>query len=167
MKVAIANKETPMTTVRLHSPMALRAGLVLLAAALLVTVLPGRADEESAVRDGVFVHLSAGPDQPHRVLMALKMAVIMAEGGRDVLVYADIEAVRLLVKDAPEVTHAAFPASTTLLARLTELGARVRACPSCLAAAGKSADDLLPGIRTADREEFFSFTRGRILTLDY
>jgi len=43
----------------------------------------------------------------------------------------------------------------------------VRACPSCLKAAGKTPGDLLPGIKTADRDEFFSFTKGRILTLDY
>jgi hypothetical protein len=30
-------------------------------------------------RDGVFVHISHGPDDPHRVLMGLQMARIMAE----------------------------------------------------------------------------------------
>jgi len=118
-------------------------------------------------RDGAFIHLSAGPENPHRVLMALKMATVMAEGKKDVLVYCDIEAVKLLVKDAPVVKHAAFDSSAEMLAKLARMNVPVRACPSCLEAAGKSPEDLLPGIQTADREEFFSFTKGRILTLDY
>jgi predicted peroxiredoxin len=141
--------------------------LLLLTLALLAAQLPTLHAGESDVRDGAFIHLSAGPDQPHRVLMALKMALVMAEGKKDVLVYCDIEAVKLLVKGAPDVKHNAFDSSTDLLAKLAELGVPVRACPSCLKAAGKSPEDLLPGIKTADREEFFSFTKGRILTLDY
>jgi len=31
----------------------------------------------------------------------------------------------------------------------------------------QTPEDLLPGIKTADRDEFFSFTKGRILTIDY
>lgn len=41
------------------------------------------------------------------------------------------------------------------------------ACPGCFAAAGKSAADLASGIQVADTQKFFSFTNGRILTLDY
>jgi hypothetical protein len=41
------------------------------------------------------------------------------------------------------------------------------ACPGCLKAAGKSPEDLAPGIEVADKERFFSFTKGRIITLDY
>jgi predicted peroxiredoxin len=123
--------------------------------------------EDAVPTDGAFIHLSAGPDNPHRVLMALKMAVVMAEGNKDVLVYCDIEAVKLLLKDAPDVTHNAFDSSAALLAKLAKMNVPVRACPSCLKAAGKTPEDLLPGIKTADRDEFFSFTKGRILTLDY
>lgn len=141
--------------------------LLLLPLAFIAAQLPPLHAEESAARDGAFIHLGAGPDKPHRVLMALKMAVVMAEGKKDVLVYCDIEAVKLLVKGAPDVKHNAFDSSADLLAKLAEMGVPVRACPSCLKAAGKTAEDLLPGIKTADREEFFSFTKGRILTLDY
>jgi hypothetical protein len=41
------------------------------------------------------------------------------------------------------------------------------ACPGCLKAAGKSPADLAPGILVADKARFFSFTKGRILALDY
>jgi hypothetical protein len=41
------------------------------------------------------------------------------------------------------------------------------ACPGCLKSAGKTADDLMPGVAIADKKQFFSFTKGRILSLDY
>jgi len=41
------------------------------------------------------------------------------------------------------------------------------ACPSCLAEAGKTKEDLKEGIRIADKETFFDFTEGRIISLDY
>jgi hypothetical protein len=43
----------------------------------------------------------------------------------------------------------------------------VMACPGCLKVIGKTGDDLLPGIQLADRDGFFNFTEGRILTIDY
>jgi predicted peroxiredoxin len=58
--------------------------------------------------------------------MALKMAIVMAEGKRDVLVYCDIEAVKLLVKGGPDVKHNAFDSSANLLAKLAEMGVPVR-----------------------------------------
>jgi hypothetical protein len=41
------------------------------------------------------------------------------------------------------------------------------ACPGCLKAAGKTADDLAAGIAVADKDQLFAFAKGRILTLDY
>ncbi len=151
-------------TSQIHTPR--RFHLLLPLAILSALLLPLHA-QETAPRDGTFIHLSAGPDHPHRVLMALKMAIVMAEGKKDVLVYCDIEAVKLLVKGAPDVKHNAFDSSADLLAKLADMNVPVRACPSCLKAAGKTPGDLLPGVKTADRDEFFSFTKGRILTLDY
>jgi predicted peroxiredoxin len=124
------------------------------------------AADQAAVRDGVFIHVSHGADDPHRLLMALTMAKLMA-ADKDVLVYFDIKAVAVVLKDAPDLTYAHFQSSLALLAELKEKGVPLMACPGCLKAAGKTADDLAPGIRIADKDAFFSFTRGRILTLDY
>jgi hypothetical protein len=41
------------------------------------------------------------------------------------------------------------------------------ACPGCLKAAGKTESDLMEGVKIADKEMFFNFTTGRILTIDY
>jgi len=117
-------------------------------------------------RDGVLIHISHGPEDPHRVLMALNMAVMMAED-RDVLVYFDIAGIGVVLADAPDINFDGFPSSNTQLARLEEIGVQVIACPGCLNASGKTSDDLAGGIQVADKDAFFSFTDGRILTLDY
>ncbi len=41
------------------------------------------------------------------------------------------------------------------------------ACPHCLKAAGKTEADLAPGVKVADKTQFFTFTKGRIISLDY
>jgi predicted peroxiredoxin len=122
---------------------------------------------EGSPKDGVFIHISHGTDDAHRLLMAMKMATIMAESGRPVLVYCDVKAVTVLVKDGPDVSMEGFLPAKTQLAAMLKAGVRVRACPTCLQVAGFKAEDLATGVALADRDEFFSFTKGRILTLDY
>jgi predicted peroxiredoxin len=90
----------------------------------------------------------------------------MAED-KDVLVYMDIEAVKLLVKDARDLSHANFESAHTYIKGLLEKNVGVYACPTCLEAAGYKAEDLMDGIQLAQKDKFFSFTKGRILTLDY
>jgi predicted peroxiredoxin len=138
--------------------------MILAAAVLLGTTAVS--EEAARPRDGVFVHVSHGKDDPHRLLMALSMASLMAED-HDVAVYFDITAVEVVLKDAPDVSYAHFKPSGAQLADLKQKGVPLMACPGCLKAAGKSAADLAPGILVADKARFFSFTKGRILTLDY
>ena len=140
--------------------------------ALLVTlcfVSPSFAGESQSAprRDGVLVHISHGADSPHRLLMALKMAVTMAEGKKVVLVYCDIEAVKVLTSTAKDVSFGGFPTLHELLGRLAELKVAVLACPTCMKVAGIEQRDLRPNVRVAERDLFFSFTNGRILSLDY
>ncbi len=117
-------------------------------------------------KDGVFIHISEGYDSPHRVLMPMKMALMMSND-KDVLVYMDIEAVKLLVKGAKDLTYADFESFQTYLKKLLENNVGVYACPTCLKIAGYNPEDLIDGIKTAEKEKFFNFTKGRILTLDY
>ena len=119
-----------------------------------------------AVREGVFYHISSGMDSPHKVVMALKMANMMAED-HDVLVYFDIKGIEVVLNDAEDISYPTFPTASESLQKLLDKGITVFACPSCLEAAGKSEADLKPGIKIANKEAFFGFTKGRILTLDY
>jgi predicted peroxiredoxin len=116
--------------------------------------------------DGMLIHLTAGPEDPHRAMMALNMAAMISEH-RPVLVYADIEAVRLLTADAPAIEMEPFGSSRDLLATLAARGVTIMACPGCLKKAGCGPADLAPGIRLAEKDAFFAFTDGRIVTLDY
>jgi predicted peroxiredoxin len=119
------------------------------------------------VNDGVFIHLSHGHEDPQRVLMALRMAEVMSED-KDVLVYFDIKAVHVVLKDAENITmEGDFPDSQGQLSNLIEKGIQLQVCPGCLKAAGKKPEDVMDGVGIADKEDFFNFTDGRILTLDY
>jgi predicted peroxiredoxin len=100
-------------------------------------------------RDGVFIHVSHGGDDPHRVLMALSMASIMSED-RDVLVYFDIKGIDVVLKNSDDLTYSHFPSSKTQLAALPKKGVILMACPGCLKAADKTAADLA---RRADRRQ--------------
>lgn len=149
-----------------------RSPILIIFVAVLITALSfscnsAREPQPAPEQDGVFVHISHGLDNPHKHLMALKMAVTMAEGKKDVLVYCDIEAVKALTSDAKAVTMEGFPSSHELLDRLTELNVTVLACPTCMKVAGIEQGDLRKGVSVAERDLFFSFTQGRILSIDY
>jgi predicted peroxiredoxin len=117
-------------------------------------------------KNGVLIHISHGQEDSHRVLMALNMASLMSEEN-DVLVYFDIKAVEVVLKDSKDMTNAHFASSKQQLAALPGKGVTLMACPSCLKAAGKTPNDLAASVQIADKSRFFSFTKGRILTLDY
>jgi predicted peroxiredoxin len=121
---------------------------------------------DSSMRDGVFIHISEGYNDPHRVLMPLKMATMMAMD-KDVLVYMDIKAVELAVKGAKDMKYADFESFQTYIKKLADMKVGVYACPTCLKIAGYKPEDLMDGIQVAQKDKFFDFTKGRIITLDY
>ncbi len=119
-----------------------------------------------SVRDGMFIHITESYNDPHRVLMPLKMAVMMSKD-KDVLVYMDINAVELLVKGAKDLEHKDFDSFQTYLKQLIDSNVGVYACPTCLKVAGFKPEDLMDGVQIAQKDKFFNFTKGRIITLDY
>lgn len=116
------------------------------------------------VKDGMFIHVSSA--DPHRVLMAMQMATMVSED-HDVVMYFDIDGIAVLLKDAADLEHSHFPSSYAQIKKLTEKGITIMACPACLKAAGHSPDDLMDGIKVANKQTFFNFTKGRIISLDY
>jgi predicted peroxiredoxin len=117
-------------------------------------------------RDGVFIHMTHDHKDPHRVLMPLQMASIMATD-KDVLVYLDIDAVNLVTRDARDVHHSHFVPLKASLDNLLSNGVNIYACPGCMKAKGIDQADLIEGVKVAEKERFFDFTRGRIITLNY
>lgn len=118
------------------------------------------------IRDGVFIHITKSYNDPHHVLMPLKMAVMMAQD-KDVIVYMDIHAVELLVKGSKDLSFSDFDSFQTYVKQLTDKNVGVYACPTCLKIAGFKPEDLLDGVQIAQKDKFFNFTKGRIITLDY
>jgi len=119
-----------------------------------------------SLRDGVFIHITESYNDPHRVLMPLKMAVMMAMD-KNVLVYMDIKAVELLVKSSKDLSYGDFESAHTYIKKLAEMKVGVYACPTCLKVAGFKPEDLMEGVQVAQKDKFFNFTKGRIITLDY
>lgn len=116
---------------------------------------------------GVLVHITHGSDDAHRALMGLMMATKMSED-KDVALYLDIDAIELVVKGHDPVTfddH--FPPSNEMIDKLMENGVTIMACPGCMAVKGITEDMLIDGVVVANKNKFFNFTKGRILTLDY
>ena len=118
------------------------------------------------VRDGVFIHITESYNDPHRVLMPLQMALMMSKD-HDVLIYMDIHAVELLVKDAKDIKFSDFSSAQAYIKDLLANNVGIYACPACLAVAGFKPEDLMDGIQVAQKDKFFNFTKGRIITLDY
>lgn len=121
-------------------------------------------ETQEVVKDGIFIHISS--DDPHRILMGLMMANKMTED-KDVTVYFDIMGVYAILNDSPDITYKQFPSSNTLINELINKGITLQVCPGCLKAAEKTEADIMDGIVIADKDLFFNFTKGRILTLDY
>ena len=118
------------------------------------------------VKDGIFIHITESYNDPHKVLMPLKMAVMMSKD-KDVLVYADIHSVELFVKGAKDLTYADFDSFQTYIKQLVDNNVGVYVCPTCLKIAGFKPEDLMDGVQIAQKDRFFDFTKGRIITLDY
>ena len=116
--------------------------------------------------DGLFVHIKSGPDDAHSVLMGLRMAQIMVPD-RDVLVYFDVKGIEAVLEASPDMAMEPFGSARGIIADLVSQGATLYACPGCLKALGHTPEELIEGIDVADKEAFFDFTEGRILTIDY
>lgn len=123
-------------------------------------------DQKVCGKDGVLVHIKSGPAQAHALVMGLRMAQLMAET-QPVLVYCDVDGIQAVLAGTPAVKVEPMGSSDQILADLLKRGVPVYACPGCMAAAGKTEADLVPGVKMAKKEAFFGFTRGRIVTLDY
>ena len=140
------------------------------AAALIGTMAIGGCatthDASHGSTDGVFVHISSGAEDSHDVLMGLRMAQLMADD-YDTLVYFDVDGIEIVLEDASDLQMEPFGSSRAMMRDLMDRDVLLFACPGCLQAAGHSPDELMDGVQLAEKDAFFGFTEGRILTIDY
>jgi predicted peroxiredoxin len=139
---------------------------LLAAACLRVNSEGGSYQEPEAKTDGAFIHISKGAADTHDVLMALMLADKFSTSN-DVLVFFDKEGIEMVTRNAPNLEMDPFDASDDIFKRLIENGATILACPACMQVAGVEEGDLREGVKIAEKEMFFDFTEGRILSLDY
>jgi predicted peroxiredoxin len=138
----------------------------LLSACIRVSTESETAPDPEPKTDGVFLHISKGSDDTHAVLMALMLADKFSTTN-DVLVFFDKDGIELVTKEAPNLEMEAFDNSDDIFKRLVDLDVTILACPACMKVSGVAEEDLREGVRMAEKEKFFDFTEGRILTLDY
>ncbi len=119
-----------------------------------------------SAKDGIFIHITKDHNDPHRVLMPFQMALMMADD-KDVLIYLDIDAVNLVTKDAEDLSYGHFTPLKESITTLFEKGVTIYACPGCMKIAGIEETELMEGIKVAEKEKFFSFTEGRIVSISY
>jgi len=133
-----------------------------------ISVNPPEEDSSSSEpkTDGAFLHISKGANDTHDVLMALMLADKFSTSN-DVLVFFDKEGIDMVVKDAPNLEMDPFDSSDDIFERLVKLDVTILACPACMEVAGIEKSDLREGVEMAEKEQFFDFTEGRILSLDY
>lgn len=142
------------------------SSFLLLGIIILFTSCNRPSNKLEGIRDGVFIHITKSYNDPHSVLMPLKMANMMAID-KDVLVYFDIHAVDLLTKTSKDLQFADFDPLKKLLQGLIDKKVGLYACPTCMKIANIKPEDLMEGIQVAQKDKFFNFTKGRIITLDY
>ncbi|MFA8450569.1 MAG: hypothetical protein ACEPOW_07740 [Bacteroidales bacterium] len=117
------------------------------------------------VKDGVIIHIKHGQDDPQQAIMGLILADNFVDK-KDVLVYLDVRAVHLATKDAPKIEFMGHSVNDALM-NLINKKVQIMCCPGCMEAAGKTPDMLLDGISLRNDEDFFTFTKGKIITFDY
>lgn len=122
--------------------------------------------EPEAKTDGAFIHISKGAADTHDVLMALMLADKFSTSN-DVLVFFDKEGIEMVTTNAPSLEMDPFDSSDEIFQRLMDNGATILACPACMKVSGVEESDLRNGVKLAEKEMFFEFTEGRILSLDY
>ncbi len=118
------------------------------------------------IKDGYFIHISSGYNAPAKALMGLSFAnKVMDE--YDVVVFFDLEAVKLLERDAADIQLDNFESLKVLMTFIYDMGVDMMACPMCLKRAGIDENNLADGVKPAEKDKFFGFTKGRIISLNY
>ena len=150
--------------------MKLRTSLMTVAVVLAIALFSMVASAEdvatSDTKDGMLIHIKSGTDNPHSVLMGLSLALKMAED-TDVLVFFSVKGVYHVLKSSKDLEYGTFEKSGVLIKDLLENGAKLFACPMCLKAEGFTEEELKDGIGVMTKDQFFGFTNGRIVTLDF
>ena len=116
--------------------------------------------------DGVFIQISSGLTNPQSVLMALTMALRMSTD-HEVMVFLDVKGPEIVLSKTQSLEMRKFEPSKILIQKLLDAGVKIGVCSTCLEVMNKTEFDLIKGVKIASKDDFFDFTKGRILSFSY
>ncbi len=130
------------------------ARLVLFLVALFLVA--GICPRAIASDQGLFINLTS--DEINRAAMAIFLAQkVLDEKGADVVVFLNVEGVRLADRRITRHTHASGADAHQMLRKLMAGGGKVYACPMCMQyVGGMEAEHLLEGVQTATMENVWA-----------
>jgi predicted peroxiredoxin len=117
-------------------------------------------------KDGVVIHISSGLESPAKVMAGLTMALKFSES-KDVIVFFDVNGPEVVLTNSKSIEYKKYEPSKMVVMKLLDKGIPVTVCQMCLEAMNKTQYDLMKGIKLSNKNDFFDFTQGRILTLDF
>ncbi len=118
------------------------------------------------LHDGALIQISHGSDDPQSALMGLTLALRLSED-KNVLVFFDNQGVEVVLNKAASLEFKKFEPSKILLDKLVKKGVKLIVCPTCLEVVNKTQYDLEKGVMIAQKDDFFNFTNGRIVSFTF
>jgi len=91
----------------------------------------------------LFINLTS--NQAHRVIYALKMGLDAINQGHPVIVFLNVDGVRVGLKSGLAHHPTTYGSATEMLQKILNKGGQVWVCPPCLKDAGFSKADLIDG----------------------
>ncbi len=115
----------------------------------------------------LIVHISSDVSDQHSVMMGLMKAKQSVEMGSEVLVYFDVKATKVVMKDK-NFQFADFVSSHDMIKEIISKGGSVYVCPHCLMINGGKMEDVISGVQKLEPNTLFNFyNNNNIVSLDY
>jgi predicted peroxiredoxin len=138
----------------------------------------GDAASDTATRDdaaasqsdayGVVLNITRGKDDLHAVSMAVALAIHSLEHGHKTVIFLNVHAPELAVKDlGDDVKYADFPPVKKMLGTFMEKGGNLYTCGHCTSVCGVKSEDLLDGIAVIKHSTLLAELNGNSLVFSY
>lgn len=118
-------------------------------------------------KDGIFIHICSGYNNPEKVLTALNLALGLSEIN-NVELFFDLDAVELLKKTSENIELQNFLSLHESLDSIIKNNIPIIVNTRSIKYSGIEQDQLIEGVTMIDDKKIlFSFTKGRIISLNY
>ncbi|MBN2293574.1 MAG: DsrE family protein [Pirellulales bacterium] len=117
---------------------------------------------------GVVLNITRGKDDLHAVSMGLALAIHSLEHGHKTVVFLNVHAPELAVKDlGDDVKYADFPPVREMLRTFMEKGGKLYSCEHCTGVCGVKKENLLEGIAITKHGKLLGELNGNSLVFSY